>query len=174
MKQSTELDDISKKRLDGRLMKKKEKKRSKMLYTTKDNRFALISLRVWGFGKGVGEVIQRRHVIAVDFATARPDALAHVVALCRATCAPLIQIENFSCLPQMVASGAIAARQPPRLARSCWGRRMAAMEVKTILSMLIWHFEMLEIPAALSGYAGFDGVSRRPQKCFVRLRRARA
>ncbi|ETS86662.1 hypothetical protein PFICI_00490 [Pestalotiopsis fici W106-1] len=59
-------------------------------------------------------------------------------------------------------------------ARSCWGRRMAAMEVKTILSMLIWHFEMLEIPAALSGYAGFDGVSRRPQKCFVRLRRARA
>ena len=55
--------------------------------------------------------------------------------------------------------------------RQCWGRRLAHMEVRTIMSLLVWNFEMLEIPEKLGGYAGFDGISRRPQKVFVRLRK---
>ena len=57
---------------------------------------------------GAAVELAARDVISVDFATARPDALAHVVGLCRSACATLIQIEDFSCLPKMVASGAIA------------------------------------------------------------------
>ena len=55
--------------------------------------------------------------------------------------------------------------------RGCWGRRLAHMEIRTIMSLLVWNFEMLEIPESLGGYAGFDGISRRPQKCFIRLRK---
>lgn len=58
--------------------------------------------------------------------------------------------------------------------RACWGRRLAHMEIRTVMSLLVWNFEMLEIPESLGGYAGFDGISRRPQKCFVRLRKLRA
>ena len=59
-------------------------------------------------------------------------------------------------------------------ARGCWGRRLAHMEIRTVMSLLVWNFEMLEIPESLGGYAGFDGISRRPQKCFVRLRKLQA
>ena len=56
--------------------------------------------------------------------------------------------------------------------RQCWGRRMAHLEIRTIMALVIWHFELQEIPGSLGGYAGFDGISRQPQKVFVRLGKA--
>lgn len=41
--------------------------------------------------------------------------------------------------------------------RACWGRRLAHMEMRTMIAMLVWHFELLETPSALSGYAGLEG-----------------
>ena len=56
--------------------------------------------------------------------------------------------------------------------RQCWGRRMGHMEVRTIIALVVWHFELRGIPESLSSYAGFDGITRQPQKVFVRLEKA--
>lgn len=53
--------------------------------------------------------------------------------------------------------------------RQCWGRRMAHLEVRTIIALVVWHFHLLEIPDTLAGFAGIDGISRQPQRTFVRL-----
>lgn len=55
--------------------------------------------------------------------------------------------------------------------RQCWGRRMAQLQVKIIMALVVWNFEFLEIPESLGGYAASDGISRQPQRVFVRLRR---
>lgn len=55
--------------------------------------------------------------------------------------------------------------------RQCWGRKLAHLEIRTIMALVVWNFELLEIPEALGGYAGFDGISRQPQKVYVRLRK---
>ncbi|KAJ5689702.1 cytochrome P450 [Penicillium macrosclerotiorum] len=55
--------------------------------------------------------------------------------------------------------------------RQCWGRRMAHLEIRTIIALIVWNFDLLDIPSSLGGYAGFDGISRQPQRVFVRLRK---
>lgn len=55
--------------------------------------------------------------------------------------------------------------------RQCWGRKMAHLAVRTVIALVVWNFEMMEIQEELGGYAGFDGISRQPQKAFVRLRK---
>ncbi|KAB8235182.1 cytochrome P450 [Aspergillus alliaceus] len=55
--------------------------------------------------------------------------------------------------------------------RQCWGRRMAHLEIRTIIALIVWNFDLLDIPNSLGGYAGFDGISRQPQRVFIRLRR---
>ena len=55
--------------------------------------------------------------------------------------------------------------------RQCWGRRLAQLIVRTIIALVIWEFEMMEIPDDLGGYAGIDGISREPVKAFARLRK---
>ncbi|XXG99913.1 hypothetical protein Hte_006254 [Hypoxylon texense] len=57
--------------------------------------------------------------------------------------------------------------------RSCWGRRLAHLEMRTILAMLIWNFELLQSPPALSGYSGLEGIARVPQQCFLTITKAR-
>lgn len=47
--------------------------------------------------------------------------------------------------------------------RSCWGRRLAHMEMETIMAMLVWKFQLLKSPPALSGHAGLEGIARVPQ-----------
>ncbi|KAG9234592.1 cytochrome P450 [Amylocarpus encephaloides] len=55
--------------------------------------------------------------------------------------------------------------------RACWGRRLAQMEMRTIIGMLVWNFELLETPPAISSHAGLEGIARVPQQCYVRLRK---
>ncbi|KAK0671957.1 cytochrome P450 [Cercophora samala] len=55
--------------------------------------------------------------------------------------------------------------------RQCWGRKLAQLEIRTIMALVVWNFELLGIPEGLGGYAGYDGVSRQPQKVYVRLRK---
>lgn len=55
--------------------------------------------------------------------------------------------------------------------RACWGRRLAYLEMKTIIAMLVWKFELLETPPAISTYAGLEGIARIPQQCYVRLKK---
>ncbi|KAI0798849.1 cytochrome P450 [Xylaria sp. FL0064] len=53
--------------------------------------------------------------------------------------------------------------------RGCWGKKLAQMELRTVVALLVWHFEMLEIPSALAGNEATEGVARRPRNVFVRL-----
>ena len=53
--------------------------------------------------------------------------------------------------------------------RACWGRRLAYMEMKIIIAMLVWNFRLLENPPALSSHAGLEGIARVPQQCYLRL-----
>ncbi|KAJ4414377.1 hypothetical protein N0V85_003170 [Neurospora sp. IMI 360204] len=38
--------------------------------------------------------------------------------------------------------------------RMCWGRRLAYMEMRIVIAMLVWDFELLKTPLELSSYAG--------------------
>ncbi|KAI4098900.1 MAG: hypothetical protein LQ339_006206 [Xanthoria mediterranea] len=55
--------------------------------------------------------------------------------------------------------------------RQCWGRRLAQLVVRTIIPLVVWEFELLDIPDKLGGYTGIDGISREPVNTFVRLRK---
>ncbi|KAL8840967.1 MAG: hypothetical protein Q9176_003539 [Flavoplaca citrina] len=55
--------------------------------------------------------------------------------------------------------------------RQCWGRRLAQLVVRTVIPLVVWEFEMLEIPEKLGGYVGIDGISREPVNAFARLRK---
>lgn len=55
--------------------------------------------------------------------------------------------------------------------RGCFGRRMAYLELRLLLTMIVWSFELLECPADLSGYEAVDGVVHGPKTCFVRLQK---
>ena len=55
--------------------------------------------------------------------------------------------------------------------RQCWGRRLAQLSIRTIIALVVWEFEMMEIPEDLGGYAGVDGISREPVRAFVRFRK---
>ena len=53
--------------------------------------------------------------------------------------------------------------------RTCWGRRLAYMEMRIVISMLVWEFRLEKTPPTMAGYAGLEGIARVPQQCFVRL-----
>ncbi|GKT59458.1 cytochrome P450 [Colletotrichum tofieldiae] len=57
--------------------------------------------------------------------------------------------------------------------RSCFGKRLAYVELRILLSLIVWNFEILKCPEALSGYEGKDGVTHKPIKNYVRLREVR-
>jgi cytochrome P450 len=54
--------------------------------------------------------------------------------------------------------------------RSCYGRRLAYLEMRVLVTLLVWNFELLPCPGELSGYAAVDGMTHKPQRAFVRLR----
>lgn len=54
--------------------------------------------------------------------------------------------------------------------RGCFGRRLAYVEMRIMITMLVWHFELLQSSEKLSGYAAVDDLTRKPRECYVRLR----
>ncbi|EJT67975.1 hypothetical protein GGTG_14448 [Gaeumannomyces tritici R3-111a-1] len=54
--------------------------------------------------------------------------------------------------------------------RGCFGRRLAYLEQRVSLTLLVWSFELSPCPPELSGYAAVDGLTHRPKQCYVRLR----
>lgn len=55
--------------------------------------------------------------------------------------------------------------------RGCFGRRLAYLELRLLLTVIVWSFELLECPGGLSGYEAVDGVVHGPKKCFVSIRK---
>lgn len=54
--------------------------------------------------------------------------------------------------------------------RGCFGKRIALLEMKIVLAVLIMRFEFPRLEARLSGYSAVDGLTRRPRSCFVKPR----
>ncbi|EXA30691.1 hypothetical protein FOVG_17956 [Fusarium oxysporum f. sp. pisi HDV247] len=55
--------------------------------------------------------------------------------------------------------------------RGCFGRRLAYLELRIILVLLIWNFELLPCAEKLSGYEAVEGITRKPRNCYVKLRK---
>lgn len=55
--------------------------------------------------------------------------------------------------------------------RGCYGRRLAYLELRLVLLLIIWNFELEKCPVKLSGYEAVDKLTHTPQQCFVRLRK---
>lgn len=54
--------------------------------------------------------------------------------------------------------------------RGCFGRRLAYMELKLLVTLLVWTFEFLPCPNELSSYEDIEGLTRKPKQCFVSLK----
>lgn len=52
--------------------------------------------------------------------------------------------------------------------RSCAGRKLAYVQFKILLAVLVWNIELQECPEELSGYTGIIGITNQPRQCFVR------
>ena len=53
--------------------------------------------------------------------------------------------------------------------RTCWGKRLALMELKLIVTLLVWNFEFREIPEGLRDNTVLDGLFMKPLTCYVQL-----
>ncbi|KAI1163868.1 cytochrome P450 monooxygenase [Nemania serpens] len=54
--------------------------------------------------------------------------------------------------------------------RACWGKRLVYTEARILLTLLVWNFEFLTCPPALSGYGAVMKTTNEPRDCYVRLR----
>jgi cytochrome P450 len=54
--------------------------------------------------------------------------------------------------------------------RACWGRKLAMLEMKMMTAMVILKFDLLDVPAALTGDKAYYDLSYRPYKGYLRLR----
>lgn len=52
--------------------------------------------------------------------------------------------------------------------RGCFGKKIALLEMKIILAVLIMRYEFPRLGKALSGYGALDGLTRRPTSSYVR------
>lgn len=57
--------------------------------------------------------------------------------------------------------------------RQCYGKRLAYMKMKILVALIVWNFELLPCPAALSNYKPLLIMTSRPKTCYVRLREMR-
>ncbi|KAK1720886.1 cytochrome P450 [Colletotrichum lupini] len=57
--------------------------------------------------------------------------------------------------------------------RGCYGRRLAYLEMRIIVTMIVWNFQLLPCPKELSGYAPKEGFTYKPKDCYVRLQALR-
>ncbi|KAK1641024.1 cytochrome P450 [Colletotrichum phormii] len=53
--------------------------------------------------------------------------------------------------------------------RGCYGRRLAYLEMRMIVTMIVWNFQLLPCPKELSSYAPKEGFTYKPKDCYVRL-----
>ncbi|KAG8157457.1 hypothetical protein KVR01_012841 [Diaporthe batatas] len=53
--------------------------------------------------------------------------------------------------------------------RGCFGLKWATLVLKTLVTLVVWNFDLQEIPEELSGTAAKDSASHSAQQVFVRL-----
>lgn len=53
--------------------------------------------------------------------------------------------------------------------RGCFGRKLAYMEIRMVMVLLVWNFRFRELDGELAGYDVVEGVTTAPKTCFVSL-----
>ncbi|TDZ13319.1 Cytochrome P450 monooxygenase TRI13 [Colletotrichum orbiculare MAFF 240422] len=51
--------------------------------------------------------------------------------------------------------------------RACYGRRLAYLELRIMLTLIVWNFELLPCPDRLSKYSARIGVTTKPKSCYT-------
>ncbi|GKT65195.1 cytochrome P450 [Colletotrichum tofieldiae] len=54
--------------------------------------------------------------------------------------------------------------------RGCFGKRLALQTLKIQFALMIWLFELLEIPEKFNSYDGVQRFAREPTQCYLRLK----
>jgi cytochrome P450 len=54
--------------------------------------------------------------------------------------------------------------------RACFGKKLAYLELKIMLTLIVWNFELLPCPENLSSYKSIIGITNKPIECYVRLK----
>ena len=55
--------------------------------------------------------------------------------------------------------------------RGCFGKKLAYLELRIVVALLVWSFEFGQCAPELSSYDGVDMLTTFPKKCFVALTR---
>jgi cytochrome P450 len=55
--------------------------------------------------------------------------------------------------------------------RSCFGKRLAYLQLRMMVTLIVWNFELLRCPDELSSYGHKVGLTTETTQCFVRLRK---
>jgi cytochrome P450 len=53
--------------------------------------------------------------------------------------------------------------------RGCFGKRLAYLEMRIVLALLIWNFEFKKLNAPFSSYQPYDSITTMPEYCYVAL-----
>ena len=53
--------------------------------------------------------------------------------------------------------------------RGCFGRRLAYLELRVVIALLVWNFELNKCPEALSSYGAGEKITSLPTHCYVSL-----
>ncbi|GKT63058.1 cytochrome P450 [Colletotrichum tofieldiae] len=55
--------------------------------------------------------------------------------------------------------------------RGCFGRKLAYLELRLLVSLIVWNLELLPCPKELSTFEYIEGTTCRPRQCYVTLRK---
>lgn len=53
--------------------------------------------------------------------------------------------------------------------RSCFGKRLAYVQLRILVTLIVWNFELERCPDELSSYGHKTSLTTEPTQCFVRL-----
>lgn len=56
--------------------------------------------------------------------------------------------------------------------RGCFGKKMAYLEMRVFVALLVCNFDLEAVPEKLRGFGAFDSLTHKPKQCYVALKEA--
>lgn len=53
--------------------------------------------------------------------------------------------------------------------RGCFGKRLAYLEMRMVLTLLIWNFQFKKLDEPLNSHQMYDSITTKPKYCYVAL-----
>ena len=54
--------------------------------------------------------------------------------------------------------------------RSCWSRRLAYLELRMVVALVVWNFDLLDVLPVLTDLKAGYGIVHRADQCYLRLK----